>query len=1035
MEEKYALGIDFGTTYSCTCAWTNGGNVVILNELGERTTPSVVIFENKNKFYVGEETLNHLSKKNCVKIYEIKRLIGKKYSEIKNIKNYFAYTVEEKKGDQPIIKITFDNGETSEYTPEYIVSLILAKLIKNAEIFLNKQITDIVITVPADFTDIQRHAVKFSAESIPGIKVLKIINEPSSAALAYGFYSLNEIGKNVLFNFDEGLLGFAPHPIEIKEKNKKISLTKTPKTSTIVLLNNKEKKSEKKSEKESEKEKEKNDNTKIILVFDFGGGTFDVSIVEMDERCVETLVSSGDQMLGGGDFDNKLMEFCLNNFVEKTKKDKEKIKKNYKSMQRLKIACEQTKKILSKKYEDTIFIEDFYEEESISITITRAEFEELCKDIFDKLIEPLDHAIEDAKSKDISKIDEIILVGGSSKIPKVKEILENKFGENIPVNNFINPDEIVAYGAALCCEKLMRSNNELLKNFNYIDSIQHSYGIEVENGKMEILLPRGSTYPSSKSKFFHNFYDYQKSIDIKVYEGENKSCTKNQLLGKFTLENIPIKKKGELIIRVNLGIDINQIIKVSAYIGENESTNGISIFSDNPFTNKKKKIIVENLNKIEIDPDGKEKKLRSSMVEYSKMFTKMNNDEDKYKIIKNYKTTLIEYLTFLQENCFDIESDKYIILVEYLFKSFSYIFTDFSNSISKDEKLEMEEIILKYLKLVSFKKPFKLKQLIIIFENIKSEISDIFYSISIYCMEILKEKAKKYLELKTKNSSLVAINIYEECLNIGNYSFKDEKTLNLIDKKLKDKFNDIKGECEKNIIILSIEFHNEIENTMKTGKLFSDSNMDYDNLCLLSFNISQIIKNINSINNLYQNKEILEKKSIFLATIVKIEFLMKKRRLSLQNLLEFAEQSIDIVDYKLGNDYKNKEWYKEIVDLKNKIQEEFNSTAPMPIGHIENLREQFNEKFLEGEEAFLKFLVENYPHEEFNEKYDIIGEFRKNKKKLLKRLITAYNNYGEDSPTPLSKNRNDIENNQKKEIILEYLGNIKNNQNKKANYY
>ena len=162
---------------------------------------------------------------------------------------------------------------------------------------------------------------------------------------------------------------------------------------------------------------------------------------------------------------------------------------------------------------------------------------------------------------------------------------------------------------------------------------------------------------------------------------------------------------------------------------------------------------------------------------------------------------------------------------------------------------------------------------------------------------------------------------------------------------------------------------------------------------------------------------------------------MKKRRLSLQNLLEFAELSIDIVDYKLGNDYKKKEWYKEIVDLKNKIQDEFNSKAPMPIGDIENLRGQFNEKYLEGEEAFLKFLVENYPHEEFNEKYDIIGEFRKNKRKLLKRLITAYNNYDENNLTPLNNKKDNLENSPKKEIILEYLGNIKNNQNKKINYY
>ena len=1029
MEQKYALGIDFGTTYSCTCVWTNGGNVVIPNELGERTTPSVVIIESKNKIYVGEETINHLSKKNCVKIYEIKRLIGKKYSEIEKIKSFFAFNIVKKKDeDQPIIKVTFDNGETLEYTPEYIVSLILKKLIENAKNFLNIQkITDVVITVPADFTDIQRHAVKFAAETIPGIKVLKIINEPSSAALAYGFYQLKEIGKNVLFNFEEGLLGFSPHPIEIKEKNNKICLTKASMMSSLLLLSNEEKKSK------------KDDEDKHILVFDFGGGTFDVSIIEMDEKSVETCSSSGNQMLGGGDIDNKLMEYCLNIFSEKAEKDKQKIKENYKSMQRLKIACEQTKKILSIKQEDTIYIEDFYEEEPLSIPITRSMFEILCKDIFEKLLIPLDRAVEDAKKKDIDKIDEIILVGGSSKIPKIKEILKNKFGENVPINNFINPDETVAYGAALCCEKLIRSNNELLKNFDYIDSIQHSYGIEVENGKMEILLPRGSTYPSSAFKFCHNYFNNQKSFDIKVYEGENELCSKNKLLGTFTIKNIPLKKKGELIIKVCLSIDLNQIIKVSAYIGENEAKNGISLISDNPFENKKSEIILENLNAkdIELDYnlDAKERRLRTNMVEYSESFINMKNDEDKYKIIKNYNAILIEYLTFLQEKRFDIESDKYLLLVEYLFKSYSYIFTNFASSISKDEKQELEETILKYLKIVSYKKPFKLKLLTIIFENIKSEISDIFYSISIYCMELLKEKAKRYLDLKTKNSAFVAKNIYEECLNIGNYSFKDEKKLNIIDNKLKDKYKDIIEECNKNIIILSIEFHNEIEITIKTGKLISNSNMNYDNLCLLSFNISQIIKNINSINNLYQNKEILEKKSICLATIVKIEFLMKKRRLSLQNLLDFAEQSIDIVNNELGNDYKKKEWYNEIVDLKDQIQNEFNSKAPMPIGDIEKIRQNFSEKFLEGEEVFLKFLVENYPHKEFNEKYDIIKEFRKNKKKLLKRLITAYNNYDDDNLTPLNNHIDDIQNNPKKEIILEYLGNIKNNQNKKTNYY
>ena len=1022
MEEKHTLGIDFGTTNSCICTWANGGVIVIPNGLGERITPSVVIFENKNQVYVGEETLNHISKKNCVKIYEIKRLIGKKYSEIENIKNYFAFTVvKHKDKDQPIIKITFENGETSEYTPEKIACLIFKKLISNAENFLNQKITDVVITVPADFTDIQRTAVKFSAESIPGIKVLNIINEPSAAALAYGFYMSNDFAKNVLFNFDQSLLGFAPHPIEIIEKYNRVSLTQTSLISSILNINS--------------KEKAVNDDDKHILVFDLGGGTYDVSIVEMNENFVETSASSGDQKLGGGDFDNKLMEFCINYFSEKIARDQteknidkkyisDQIKNNYISMQRLKIACEQTKKTLSIKQEDIIFIEDFYEKESLSILITRTKFEELCEEIFEKLKKPLNNAIEDARKKGIDKIDEIILVGGSSRIPKIKEILEEKFGKEVPINNYINPDEIVAQGAALCCEKLVRSNNELLKNFDYIDSTQHSYGIEVENGKMEIFLKRGSNYPSSVTKYFHNYFDYQMSIDINVYEGEDELCKNNQFLAKFTLEDIPKKKMGELIITVKFGIDTNQILKVTAYVAENNRKKSISIISDNPYTNEKK-IIFEDLNTIEIDLEGKEKKLKQNMAEYSENFTKTNNDENKYKIIKNYIKILIEYLTFLQEKCFDIESNKYILLVEYLFKSYFYILSKFSNKLLQNEKKEIEENIIKYLKIISIKKPFNLKQLIMTFESINNDISDIFYSISIYCMEILKEKSKKYLDLKTKNSSSVAKNIYEECLNIASHCFKEEEILNCIDNELKEKYQQIKKECEKNIIILSIEFLNEIQNTLETGKLFSDSNLNEDNLSALSFNICRILKKINSIENLCQDKETLEKKSICLATIVKIEFSMKNRRLSLKNLLEHAKESIDIVDNKLGKEYEKKNWYNEIVDLRNQIQDQI--LKPINNDHLdeEKIREEFEQKYLDGDEEFLKFLVEKYPYEQFNTNYDIIGEYRKNKKNLLRKLMSSYRNYNVNN-TSLNLLGDDIDLAFLKEIILEYLGNIKN---------
>ena len=1014
MEEKHIIGIDFGTTYSCIGAWTNGGIVIIPNGIGERTTPSVVIFDNKNKVYVGEETLNHLSKKNAVKIYEIKRLIGKKYDEIKDLINYFPFKVErQKNGVYPIIKIAFDNGETAEYSPESIASLIFKKLISNAEIFLNHKINDIIISVPADFTNNQRQAIKFAAESIPGIKILQIINEPSAAALAAGFFSLNKI-KNIVLSDSvkkNNCLNSAPHPIINKGINNEFNIRESYYDLSFIsnnIINN------------------NNNEENYFLVFDLGGGTYDVSLIEINEYILETCATAGIQMLGGGDFDYKLMEYCLDIFAKNINIDKTIIKENYKSMERLKIACEQTKKILSTKMEDKIYIEDFYKEESLNVLITRAKFESLCKEYFDKLIPPIDRVISDAKI-DIKKIKEIILVGGSSKIPKIKQILSEKF-KNIPINDSINPDEAVAYGATLFGEKLVRSNNELLKNFEYIDSTQHSYGIEVENGLMEIILPRGSKYPTSVTRYFHNYYDDQISFDIKVYEGENKYCKDNELLGKFTLKNLPKMKKGELICEVKFGIDINQILKINASVAVNGEKNGIIIANDDQFKDNKK-IIFEDINNIEIDLNEVQKKLKLNIIDITKSFNNINNEDDKFKLILNYNKAIIEYLTFLEEKCYDIESENYLFLVEKLFKSYKNILSEnYQKVLSQNEKTNVEKNINIYLKKICMKNPFRLKYLINYFENIKRNISEIFYSCSIYCMDILNEKGKKFLNLKKKNSTLVAKNIFEECLSIANSNFKDENILNLLQNDLKQKYVGVKEECEKNIKIISAEFFNEIENTKITGNLFSNNNnLDYDNLCLLSFNFSQSLKKINSINNLMKNKEALETKSICLANIVKIEFLMKKRRLSLNNLSEYADESIDIVENKMGKKYKKKKWYNEIKELKKNIKDEMDLKPATSIGEIENIRQEFNTKFNCGEEEFLKFLVEKYPFGEFNKNYNIIEEYRKNKKTLLKKLIIKYRNY--DNPSNnLSHINNELT--AKKEIIHEYINNILNSLNK-----
>ena len=537
-----------------------------------------------------------------------------------------------------------------------------------------------------------------------------------------------------------------------------------------------------------------------------------------------------------------------------------------------------------------------------------------------------------------------------------------------------------------------------MKNFEYIDSTQHSYGIEVENGLMKIILPRGSKYPTSATRYFHNYYDDQISFDIKVYEGENKYCKDNELLGKFTLKNLPKMKKGELICEVKFGIDINQILKINASVAVNGEKNGIIIANDGQFKDNKK-IIFEDINNIEIDLNEVQKKLKLNIIDITKSFNNINNEDDKFKLILNYNKAIIEYLTFLEEKCYDIESENYLFLVEKLFKSYKNILSEnYQKFLSQNEKITIEKNINIYLKKICMKNPFRLKYLINYFENIKRNISEIFYSSSIYCMDILNEKGKKFLNLKKKNSTLVAKNIFEECLSIANSNFKDENILNLLQNDLKQKYVGVKEECEKNIKIISAEFFNEIENTKKTGNLFSNNNnLDYDNLCLLSFNFSQSLKKINSINNLMKNKEALETKSICLANIVKIEFLMKKRRLSLNNLSEYADESIDIVENKMGKKYKKKKWYNEIKELKKNIKDEMDLKPATSIGEIENIRQEFNTKFNCGEEEFLKFLVEKYPFGEFNKNYNIIEEYRKNKKTLLRKLIIKYRNY--DNPS------------------------------------
>ena len=983
MESKIRLGIDFGTTYCCVGVWTDGGVVIIPNGIGERTTPSVVIFDSPNEVYVGEETLYHLSKKDSVKIYEVKRLIGKTYDQILELLDYFPFTIVKDENNYPKIRMTFESGESVEYSPEEIVALIIKKLIKNAESYLeNKKVNEIIVTVPSDFTNTQRNKIKAAAESIEGIIVLQLINEPSSSVLSYGFPK--QFLKNIFMPFNENytLLNYNPknilHPMEHIQGsniNNSSPLNFSLKTS---FLNQ--------------------ENDKIVLVFDFGGGTYDVSLIEVTDYIFETRATRGNQYLGGGDLDNKLMEYCLDSFSKIIKVPKEEIKKNYKSIQRLKIACEKTKKILSIKEEDIIYVENFYKEETLNCRITRAKFEDLCQDCFDKLIIPIDEVLQ-ASNKNTEDIKEIILVGGSSKIPKVKEILNKKFPK-AKINDSISPDEAVAYGATFYCESLRRSTEEVFEDFKYLDATQHSYGVETEDGTMEVLIPAGSKYPTTKMKLFSNAYDDQYTFDINVYEGENEYASENELLATFTLENIPKKKRQELCLKIIFDIDTNQILNVTATVEENGSTKSIKIDKKSPNLNEISILKLGRISLIGNDLNKKEKNFKLEIMDFTKNFKMMNDDQSKYEIIKNYNKSINDYLQFLEENYQDNESEKYLYLVDKLFKSYSYFFkTQLYPMVEYTEKNQINQKVEDYIEKISKKCPYRIKYLLENFKDIKMEKSKIYYTSSIYSMKILKSRGDEYYNKMESNSNQIAKNIYEECLVIGKICFNNDKILNIIDLDLRRDYEEIREECEDKIKLISADSISVIENTKLTGNLFSNNNgLDDDNLSLLAFNFNQSLSKLNAIEDLEFNNEALLSKAICLANIVKIESIKKIGVASLQKLLELAENSIEIAN-KLGEICTNKNWYNEINNLKAQIKEKLDNLPAPNIEedlHLENLKIELENKFMNEpeNEGCLRFLLINHPYDGCQFSENMIEEYKNNKRTFLKKLSIKYKKSG-----------------------------------------
>ena len=955
---KVAIGIDLGTTFSCIAVYRNNKIEIIPNELGDSITPSIVTFSG-DKIYAGEETLRIQTKDPKNTITGIKRLIGRYFEDKEvqdEIRKYWTFKVDQgekqPKGCLPVVVVDFE-GKKRTFSPEQISSLILSKLKRSAEAHLKTTVDSCVVTIPAHFREEQKNATIKACEEA-GLKVLGTLNEPEAAALAFGYEGRNRKSKNA-----------------------------------------------------------NNENEKHILIFDLGGGTFDVSILKVENLKFKVLEKFGDPHFGGEDFDNALVNYCIDKFYEMKQI---KIDKNNDpdSMKRFKMACENAKKILSNKEKTQIEINGLKYNEDLSLEITRDLFEEICGSLFDKCISPISELLQKLGISE-GCIDEVILIGGSTKIPRIRRMLKSLFYQE--PNTSINPDEAVAYGAAIMAAKLSGTegkdiNEILIKDItpftlgiavyhpevtnvlmllNFLENLDKLNENNMKNiGKdsllMSSIIKKGSPIPYDNTEVYHTISDDQEEAEIEVYEGESTFVKNNNLLGRFRIKDLPKKKAGEVHFDVNFKIDSNGILTVTAQLTDDQShKTQLTVETYKGGVSKNEFNILEKAENLDTK-DNKFYKMRNLRKEMDQYYEQIINpkkniededddqkldemerlrkkEEEKFDLINNYSHSIEEFISLFENKDLENEAilEKIFEYLEKLFKAYKMAL-QIRSQVNSEFEQKIINNISSYFTKFYVQKIFWLEDLLKILEGIPIKL---FYEVAINLMQLFMIKGQ-LCETEAKNGNFnkfYSKQYYKGALDIIT-KYNLDKDIKRIDRNKQESYQKLKSKCLAGINNLNAEFSIKTKNALSSNKLVDNTlKNDKERLYLMLDNFHENISKLEGLDD-DESRRLL---AFSYANIVKIEYKLLENKIHLNIIYDYGNKCKQLASNK--STISNKSWFKEFLVIQKEIEDEINIKESKKneerIIIKQNMQGVLDKISNEAKEKsrldFIKFIIDNYP--------------------------------------------------------------------------